>query len=108
MAVVNSVTDPVLGAVASAAPAVVGTVRTSVTPKRIVLVVAPGANWPANTRPQSLSSNPAPEHGHANSTKQISVGASKAIFAGRTVPAGITLFHATTDVIAGECETGAA
>ena len=102
--IVNSVTDPVLGAVGSAVAPLLGTVTTSVTPKGTLVVVAPGAKCPANTVPQSLSSSPAPEHGTASS-ETMKVGASKTELTSLMVPAGSTPVTSTVDVIAGAVES---
>lgn len=104
--IVNSVTDPVLGAVGSAAASLLGTVTTSVTPKGTVLVVAPGAKCPANTEPQSLSSAPEPEHGSASSSKSVRVGAAKTQVASLLMPAGTHLLTATVDIVQ-NADTGA-
>jgi hypothetical protein len=96
--IVNSVTDPVLGAVSSAAAGLLGTVSSSVTPKGTVIVVAPGSKCPANTEPQSLSSTPAVEHAQAKSKTQ-SVGASKTELTNLMVPAGTTPVRALVDIV---------
>lgn len=96
--IVNSVTDPVLGTVGSAAAGLLGTVSTSVTPKGTVSAVAPGAKCPANTEPQSLSSTPAAEHGSA-SGKAMKVGATKEQLTSLMVPAGATLLTGNVDVV---------
>lgn len=102
--IVNSVTDPVLGAVGSAAAGLLGTVTTSVTPKGTLVVVAPGEKCPANTEPQSLSSTPAPEHSQASSTKPVSVGSTKKELTSLTLPAGATLLQATADIVQGNSD----
>ncbi len=99
--IVNSVTDPVLGTVGSAAAALLGTVTTSVTPKGTVMVVAPGAKCPANTEPQNLSSARAIKPAEAHSAKAMPVGATKRELTSLAMPAGTNLITATVDVIQG-------
>ena len=97
--IVNSITDPVVGAVGALTANQVGSITSAVTPKGTVLVVAPGQDCPAHTAPQRLSSAPQAQFVSAHSTKRVNLGPSKIEFMQIMLPAGESLVTATVDIV---------
>ncbi len=98
--IVNSITDPVVGAVNSATGGALNSATTAITPKGTLIVVAPGTDCPPNTVPQSLSSTPAtpaPKHDAAHSAAQP-VGAGKTDLTSLMLPTGTQVVNGRVTV----------
>lgn len=99
--IVNSITDPVAGAVNSATAGALTSVTSAVTPAGTLIVVAPGTSCPASTTPQSLSSTaPTPLSVYtAHSKNAQPLNTAKSFVAGATLPAGSYLATGQANII---------